>query len=291
MLIKELKALFHKELDVIYGKDEVFTFFFMLTENYCNISRLDVALDTGISVTTEEQVPLFEALEALKQHQPIQYILGQTEFYGLPFKVDKNTLIPRPETEELVSLVIKNSKNQLQNPKSHSILDIGTGSGCIAISLAKNLLESTVYALDVSAKALKKAKENALLNNVDITFKEGSILDSAQYDLLFKGLTFDTIVSNPPYVRNLEKQEINANVLENEPHLALFVEDDNPLVFYDAIADFALKYLKEKGVLYFEINEYLGKETVNLLKNKRYKEVELIQDIFGKDRMIKAIKP
>ncbi|MFQ3239720.1 MAG: release factor glutamine methyltransferase [Olleya marilimosa] len=285
MLIKALKELFHKELDHIYGPDEVFTFFFMLTEHYCNISRLDVALNTNLSVTTNEQVPLFKALELLKQQKPIQYMLGQTEFFGLPFKVDQNTLIPRPETEELVSLIIENSKLS----KSHSILDIGTGSGCIAVSLAKNLADSNVYALDVSAKAINVAKQNATLNNVTITFIEADILDSSIWDKQFKALKFDTIVSNPPYVRQLEKQFMNANVLENEPHLALFVADDNPLIFYKAITQFATRYLNKKGRLYFEINEYLGEDMVKLLQEYGFKNIELKQDIFGKDRMVSGI--
>ena len=289
MLVKDLKQIFHTQLDAIYGKDEVFSFFFMLTEHYCNISRLDVALDTAISITKEEQEPLFTALEGLKQHTPIQYILGETEFYGLPFKVNANTLIPRPETEELVQLVI-DAYPEHDGKTKVSILDIGTGSGCVAISLAKNIVPSSVTALDVSAKALEQAKQNGVLNNVSVDFIEGDILKMIEGDSAFKNITFDAIVSNPPYVRNLEKLEMQANVLENEPHLALFVSDDDPLVFYKAITIFAVKHLKEKGQLFFEINEYLGAEMVKLLEDNGFKDVQLKQDFFGKDRMVKGIK-
>lgn len=289
MLVKDLKQIFHKELDAIYGKDEVFSFFFMLTEQYCNISRLDVALDTKISITKEEQEPLFKALESLKQHTPIQYILGETEFYGLPFKVNANTLIPRPETEELVQLVVDAYPKQNSKAKV-SILDIGTGSGCIAISLAKNIVPSSVSALDVSAKALEQARQNAVLNNVEVDFVAGDILTMTEGDSAFKNITFDVIVSNPPYVRNLEKLEMQANVLENEPHLALFVADDNPLLFYKAITGFAVQHLKQNGQLFFEINEYLGPEMIQLLEDNGFKDVQLKQDFFGKDRMVKGIK-
>ncbi|MBL7559925.1 peptide chain release factor N(5)-glutamine methyltransferase [Olleya sp. YSTF-M6] len=285
MLVNDLKALFHNQLDAIYGKDEVFTFFFMLTEAYSNISRLDVALDINLSITKAEQQPFFDALEQLKKQQPIQYIIGETEFFGLPFKVNSNTLIPRPETEELVQLIMDSYTNKA-SVNNASILDVGTGSGCIAISLAKNIAKSTVHALDVSAKAIQNASENAMLNQVYVNFLESSILEDTTWDSVFKDLKFDTIVSNPPYVRQLEKQAMSANVLENEPHLALFVDDDNPLIFYKAITNFALKYLKPKGELFFEINEYLGRETVDLLIHSGFENVQLKQDFFGKDRMV-----
>lgn len=285
MLVNDLKALFHNQLDAIYGKDEVFTFFFMLTEAYSNISRLDVALDINLSITKAEQQPFFDALEQLKKQQPIQYIIGETEFFGLPFKVNSNTLIPRPETEELVQLIMDSYTNKA-SVNNASILDVGTGSGCIAISLAKNIPKSTVHALDVSAKAIQTASENAMLNQVNVNFLESSILEDTTWDSVFKDLKFDTIVSNPPYVRQLEKQAMSANVLENEPHLALFVDDDNPLIFYKAITNFALQYLKPKGELFFEINEYLGQETVDLLIHSGFENVQLKQDFFGKDRMV-----
>lgn len=289
MLVKDLENIFHETLDAIYGKEEVTSFFFLCTDAFYNITRFALALDRDLSITKEEQQPIFDALEALKNEKPIQYILGETEFYGLPFKVDENTLIPRPETEELVQLIIDCHSERSENDKP-SILDIGTGSGCIAISLAKNIGNAKVYAMDVSAKAIKKAKENTALNEVEVNFIEGSILDKPQWEQLFQDLKFDTIVSNPPYVRNLEKAEIQNNVLNNEPHLALFVEDDNPLLFYNAITKFAVEKLKKNGQLFFEINEYLGPETKTLVETFGFKNVEIIKDLFGKDRMIKADK-
>lgn len=288
MLIKDLENIFHETLDAIYGKEEVTSFFFLCTDAFYNITRFALALDRDLSITKEEQQPIFDALEALKKEKPIQYILGETEFYGLPFKVDENTLIPRPETEELVQLII-DCHSERSEESQYSILDIGTGSGCIAISLAKNIDNAQVYAMDVSAKAIKKAKENAVLNEVEVEFIEADILNIC-HSALDAESTFNVIVSNPPYVRNLEKAEIKNNVLNNEPHLALFVEDDNPLLFYNAITKFAVEKLKENGQLFFEINAYLGPETKALVETYDFKNVEIIKDLFGKDRMIKANK-
>ncbi|WP_299890531.1 peptide chain release factor N(5)-glutamine methyltransferase [uncultured Lacinutrix sp.] len=286
MLLKDLQNIFHKELDVIYAKEEVASFFYMLVESFYNISRLQLALDTGITITKVEQDIVFQALDELKREIPIQYIIGETEFYGLPFKVNTHTLIPRPETEELVALIVGNYKNI----EKLNVIDIGTGSGCIAVSLAKNIENAKVYALDISEEALKIAKQNAELNAVDITFIENSILDSHDFeiDLVHK---FDVIVSNPPYVRNLEKEEIKNNVLNNEPHLALFVDDNNPLIFYKAITEFAIEKLKPRGELYFEINEYLGNETKTLVESYGFNNVKVIKDMFGRDRMLIATKP
>ncbi|MDH7914050.1 peptide chain release factor N(5)-glutamine methyltransferase [Winogradskyella sp. SYSU M77433] len=299
MKLIELKHIFHQELDDIYGKDEVQSFFFLLTEHYLDISRVKLALEPNTTIMKSEVDTFFKVLERLKNQQPIQYILGETEFYGLQFKVNNNVLIPRPETEELVDWIIKSHVEQSRNiDEEINILDIGTGSGCIAISLAKHLTNGNVYALDVSESALKIAKENAEHNNVDIRFIRGNALNlvneiffSFEKDISQKqnGL-FDIIVSNPPYVRELEKQEIKPNVLDNEPHLALFVEDDNPLIFYKAITNFAVDKLKPNGSLYFEINQYLGRETEQLLKDVNLKNVELRKDIFGNDRMLKGTK-
>ncbi len=297
MLLKDLQHIFNKELDAIYGKEEVNSFFFLCSEHYLNIPRIQLALEPEFTITKTETNTFFKVLEDLKQQKPIQYILGETEFYGLPFKVNKNVLIPRPETEELVDLIIRcHSECQTERSLSASeesqlnILDIGTGSGCIAISLAKNLPNTEVFALDVSKDALKIAKKNAELNNVEITFIEGDILKSTCHSALDVESHFDIIVSNPPYVRELEKVEIMPNVLDNEPHLALFVEDNNPLQFYKAITDFAVNNLKPNGKLYFEINQYLGNETKQLLINANFEDVELLKDLNGNDRMLKGIK-
>ncbi len=289
MLLKDLQKIFHKELDAIYGKDEVDSFFYLCIEHYLNVPRFQLSLQPEFTIIKSETDTFFKVLEDLKQQKPIQYILGETEFYGLPFKVNEHVLIPRPETEELVDWIIRSVTSSVVE-KPMKILDIGTGSGCIAISLAKNLPNAKVYALDVSKKALKVAKANALLNNVEITFVEADILDESTWNLEFKELEFDTIVSNPPYVRELEKQEIQPNVLDNEPHLALFVEDENPLVFYKVITDFAVANLKQKGELFFEINQYLGEETKTLLKVANFEDIALLKDLNGNNRMLKGRK-
>ncbi len=285
MNLKEVQNTFHKELDDLYGKEEVDSFFFILTEAFYKISRLNLAMNPEASVNDYELI--LNALQLLKKEQPIQYIIGETEFYGLPFKVNEHTLIPRPETEELVEWVI--SKFRILNSEFR-ILDIGTGTGCIAITLAKNLPKATVYALDLSKAALNVAKQNAKLNKVNIEFIEADILNSETWQSDFKRLKFDIIVSNPPYVRELEKQQMQPNVLNNEPHLALFVKDENPLLFYNAITQFAVNNLSKNGMLFFEINEFLGKEMIQLLVNNKFEDIVLKQDIFKKDRMIKGIK-
>lgn len=297
-LLKNIKKTYHNELNSIFGEEEVSSFFHLLIAHYFNITRLQLAMDLSLAMTSEDVILMDDALEQLKQQKPIQYIIGETEFFGLPFKLDKNVLIPRPETEELVNWIIETVKanrytefagSTVEMPIS--ILDIGTGSGCIAISLAKNLPNAKVYALDVSKDALNIALENAKLNDVDIQCLEADILDASSYaELVSKSQKFDIVVSNPPYVRQLEKNEIKKNVIDNEPHLALFVEDDNPLKFYRAICEFSVDKLKDKGLLFFEINAYLGQEMKKLVEEFNFKNIELKQDIFYKDRMIKAIK-
>lgn len=296
MILKQFKTFFSDALSAIYPRTEIDSFFFLLIEEYLGLQRIDSVLKSDFSITDEKLSVLNSAIEKLKKEIPLQYIIGHTEFYGLPFLVDKNTLIPRPETEELVAWIlmevkeIKNSRTKNQDKDSinnaselFSILDIGTGSGCIPVALAKNLEDCKLSAIDVSAKALEIAKKNAVLNKVEINFLEFDILQ-------VKSLPqqYDIIVSNPPYVRELEKIEIQNNVLQNEPHLALFVSNENPLIFYEKIIDLARQNLTKNGFLFFEINQYLGKETVGLLTKKGFKTIELRKDIFGNDRMIKA---
>lgn len=282
MRLKDSQNIFHGALDSMYGKEEVDSFFFILIDSYYGVSRVQLAMDSNYAIDGSEKI--LNALELLKQQKPIQYIIGETEFYGLPFKVNESVLIPRPETEELVEWVLK----QADSNKPINVLDIGTGSGCIAISLAKNLPNAKVYALDVSAKALKIAKQNADLNDVKVAFVEVDILKAGDGGLE-TDVKFDIIVSNPPYVREQEKDMMKPNVLENEPHLALFVKDENPLLFYEAITQFASNNLTTEGQLFFEINEYLGNAMIDLL-NDNFRNIELKQDIFKKDRMIKGIK-
>ncbi len=281
MTITSLKNIFKIHLKDLYPITEIESFFFQLIEFKIGLKRIDLALNPNQELTPDDEIYFSDSLVQLRKEIPLQYIIGKTEFYGLPFKVDKNVLIPRPETEELVSWIIEDVK---KNSDKIKILDIGTGSGCIAISLAKNIPNAEIWALDTSKKALKIAQENAILNNIEIKFINEDIL---QLDELTT--QFNSIVSNPPYVRDLEKKEIKNNVLDNEPHLALFVKDSNPLLFYDKITDFAKKNLMPNGNLYFEINQYLGKETMDLLEKKELKNIELRKDIFNNDRMIKAI--
>ena len=279
MNILEFKKHFFLELSKFYPETEIQSFFNILIQYKLNLSRVELALQPLLEFNNSNLDFFQKALIDLKKEIPIQYIIGETEFYGLNFNVNSNVLIPRPETEELVDWVIKDH----QNSPSIKILDIGTGSGCIAISLAKNLPNAEVFALDISAEAIKTAKSNAVINNVTVNFIEANILTLTK--LPHK---FDIIVSNPPYVRELEKEQMQTNVLANEPHLALFVKNNNPLLFYNKIADLAKSYLNEDGHLYFEINQYLGTETVELLKLKGFKNIQLKKDIFEVDRMTRA---
>ncbi|MCF6295073.1 MAG: peptide chain release factor N(5)-glutamine methyltransferase [Flavobacteriaceae bacterium] len=291
MKLKHIKEIFHKQLESVYVKEEVNSFFFMLTESYFDFSRIQLALQPDFEINKQLELQILKALEALKNHEPIQYIIGQTEFFGLPFKVNESVLIPRLETEELVDWIV--SKFRIQNSEFR-ILDIGTGCGCIAVSLAKNLPSAKVFALDVSKEALNVAKENAELNNVEVTFFEANILNWKQefgiWNLEFEDLEFDIIVSNPPYVRTSEKRQMQPNVLKYEPHLALFVEAEDSLLFYRKITQLANQALSPNGILYFEINEYLGKDMLKLMRDKGFAEVEIKTDIFGKNRMIKGQK-
>ena len=282
MKIKEYRSQFIQELLPIYDEGEAESFFYLILEEKRQLKRIDLALNPELFFSEKEIILWSSILEQLKLEIPIQYLLGKTSFYGLDFEVNENVLIPRPETEELVEWIIEgNSKTE--RLKDLKILDIGTGSGCIAISLAKNIPNAKVYAIDVSEKALATAKKNAILNQVDVKFITQNILETE--DLKEQ---FDIIVSNPPYVRNLEKQEIKKNVLNNEPHLALFVEDDDALIFYKKIAALAKKNLSDNGQLFFEINQYLGKDMVALLENMNFKNIELRKDIYGNDRMLRG---
>ncbi|MES2812089.1 MAG: peptide chain release factor N(5)-glutamine methyltransferase [Bacteroidota bacterium] len=282
MLLKEYKPQFSQELLPIYDEKEIESFFYIILEAFHQMKRIDLALNPTVELDGMQLLQWETVLSQLKEEKPIQYILGETEFYGLPFYVNENTLIPRPETEELVEWIINELKVESQKEKV-KILDIGTGSGCIAISLAKNLPNAEVFALDVSEKALHTAKKNAERNGVTITFLHQSILETIKFEE-----QFDIIVSNPPYVRHLEKAEINKNVLAYEPHLALFVEDTDALLFYRKIAELAQNNLPRNRYLYFEINQYLGKEMIELLENYNFKNIELKKDIYGNDRMLKG---
>jgi len=305
MTLLELKTEFLDTLTPLYPKEEVLSFYKLLIDYKLNLSKVDIALNPNQIISQTNLNSFSEALAALKTEKPIQYIIGRTEFYGLAFYVNQQVLIPRPETEELVEWIISDRRQETgdgRQKKTINILDIGTGSGCIAISLAKNLADASVYAIDISEKALQIAKQNAVLNKVSIEFIEHDILNpnaiqtpntlEENHNSVIQGeaknLKYDLIISNPPYVRQSEKKAMQKNILENEPHLALFVENDNPLLFYDRIADFAKENLTKNGKLYFEINQYLGQETVALLQDKGFITIELKKDLFGNDRMVRA---
>ncbi|MDT0607260.1 peptide chain release factor N(5)-glutamine methyltransferase [Croceitalea rosinachiae] len=281
MQLSEIKNIFHKELLELYPKEEIDSFFYQSIEHFLKLERFVLVMQPNLALTKDEERPLFETLARLNQEEPLQYIFGRAYFMDLTLKVNGNTLIPRPETEELVQWIISETKNHKPQIR---ILDIGTGSGCIAISLAKAFPKAKVYALDISKEALQIAKENAVSNGVFIEFIQADILN---FNL---DLTFDIVVSNPPYVRELEKKKIQNNVKKHEPEIALFVPDNDPLLFYKAIGEFANSNLGEKGNLYLEINQYLGSETKSLLENQNFIKIEVKKDIFENNRMLKCQK-
>ena len=280
MKLKAQKEIFFNALESEYPAEEVFSFFFLLTEALFGIKRLDLALNPELEIDKNQVQKLDAALVRLKDHEPIQHIIGETEFFGLTFKVDKNVLVPRPETEELVQWILDDFASE---KKALKILDIGTGSGCIAISLAKNLPKAQISAIDISEKALQIAKINAETNNAKIYFIQEDILKPQALNG-----NWDVIVSNPPYVRELEKKEMQRNVLEYEPETALYVKDEDPLLFYNKITRLAKESLNPGGNLYFEINQYLADETEKMMQEQGF-GTEKRKDIFENYRMIKGI--
>ncbi|MES2284546.1 MAG: peptide chain release factor N(5)-glutamine methyltransferase [Bacteroidota bacterium] len=306
--IADVVRFFRDELKNTYEKDELETLIAYCFEEYLNLKRANIFLNFDVTISESELLKFNFAVKDLKQHKPIQYIFGKADFYGLKFIVNKHVLIPRPETEELVQLIIsrtrkeepkaenRESETKGQEPRGKnqdladlaptiSILDIGTGSGCIPVALKKNIPLANVYALDISGESLEVAKQNAVMNNVDVDFFQHDIL-SATNQLSDPDLKFDIIVSNPPYICVSEKEQMQNNVLDHEPHLALFVNDNDPLLFYRSIADFALKNLKPKGELYFEINQALGAETKVLLETKGFRNIVLVKDINNNNRIL-----
>lgn len=280
MLLKDYKKKFIANLESLFDPMESESFFFLILDYLHQMKRVDLALQPDFEISDNELFKWNEILSQLKKEKPIQYILGETEFYGLRFLVNENTLIPRPETEELVQWIIE---SQNKSSQEITILDIGTGSGCIPIAIKKNLSNANVSAIDVSKEALLVAERNALLNEVAIHFIHQDILQTEALKTFY-----DVIVSNPPYVRDIEKEEIKKNVLDYEPHLALFVTNEDALLFYRKIAQLAKHSLTPNGYLFFEINQYLGLETVSLLQDLGFQNVTLKKDIYGNDRMIRC---
>lgn len=271
-------ASIRKELNGQYSNQEIDSLIALIFEKLKGYSRTKLLLVGDQVLPESERNSIFKIVTRLKNHEPIQYILGSTEFYGLELQCVPGVLIPRPETEELVDWIIK--ENTVSGP---TIIDMGTGTGCIAISLQKNIHDATVFACDISPVCLETATRNAEQNGVKISLVEYDII-AGQHNVQFP--EFDIVVSNPPYVRESEKALMEKNVTDFEPELALFVTDENPLIFYEKIADFASQNLKNQGKLYFEINEALGDETCNMLASKGFANIRLRRDINGKNRMV-----
>ena len=284
-LVRDCRRYYASELEKIYGSEEANAMIMILLEHYFGIDRVKIAMEPELRLSESELLTLHFAVKELLKNKPIQYIIGETEFCGMRFEVNENVLIPRPETEELVNQLVSCSVN---HHPSFRIIDIGTGSGCIAISLAKLLKNSIVTAVDISEKALEIAKKNAETNGVNVNFIKDDILNPQNPELLES--KFDIIVSNPPYVCESEKSEMRANVLDYEPSTALFVSDNDPLIFYRKILEFAQKTLKPDGEVWFEINEKLGNEMKDLCLEKGFRNVEIIKDFRERDRILRASK-
>lgn len=273
MTIRQCRTIFTDALIALYDADEALSIFYRWVQSRLGISRVQISINPEKALNADE-VAVFETdLTRLKSGEPIQYVLGEASFYGLEFIVTPAVLIPRPETEELVDWIVKS------NPAGE-ILDVCTGSGCIAVSLAK-ALSRRVTAIDILAEALEIARQNASANQANVNFIQADALNLPPCET-----RYDVIVSNPPYVRHSEKSEIKPHVLDHEPHLALFVPNDDALIFYRAIGQWAKTQLTPKGKLYFEINQYLGEQTVNLMLELGFLQVELKKDLAGNDRMI-----
>ena len=270
------------ELAGLYPETETEGLIRLIFEAVCGWNYTQQQINKHESVNKQESEKISEIVARLKKMEPIQYILGETYFFGLPLKVTPDVLIPRPETEELVDLILRETVDE-----PCRILDIGTGSGCIALALKSHLKNAIISGVDISEKALEISRENGILNRLDVQFFQADILNWQKYDWPF----FDVIVSNPPYVTESEKKLMHKNVLDFEPSNALFVNDTDPLLFYRTIAQFALENLNPNGKIYFEINENFGPETKNMLAVFGFAKIDIVTDIHGKNRFVKAIRP
>ncbi len=297
-LVRDIRRYYTGQLEALYGPEEANAMMMMLMEHYFGINRVKMALEPELRLSESEMLTVHFAVKDLLKNKPIQYVIGETEFCGMRFMVNENVLIPRPETEEMVNQLKVNfsssfrakrsevEKSPVQNIIPIKILDIGTGSGCIAISLAKSLKNSIVTAVDFSEGALQVAKKNAEANGVKVRFILDDILHPQNAELLEN--KFDIIVSNPPYVCESEKSEMRANVLNHEPASALFVPDSDPLIFYRKILEFAQTNLNPGGEVWFEINEKFGAETTALCHEKGFNKVEVIKDFRDKERIVRV---
>jgi len=270
----------------LYSSSELRMMFNILIQERLGITSAEIILSKDILLSESDLLYVRSVVKRLLSNEPFQYVIGKVEFFGLEFKIDKRALIPRPETEELVQWILEDFKDKTEL----KILDLCTGSGCIAIALKNNLIDADVSGLELSIDALDLCHQNADQLKTTISWIHSDVLQSASYSH-FQQASFDVWVSNPPYVLNSDKNEMHRNVLDHEPHMALFVEDNDPLVFYREIASQAKKYLKSSGRLYFEIHENLGQMMISLLENLGFTEIEIKQDLQGRNRMVKAVKP
>ncbi|MFY9310800.1 MAG: peptide chain release factor N(5)-glutamine methyltransferase [Bacteroidia bacterium] len=287
--IADIVRFFREELKGLYENGEIETFISYCFEAFIGMKRAAISINANTTVSESELLKFNFAVKDLKRHKPIQYILGEADFYGMKFYVNEHVLIPRPETEELVQLISSEFgvRSSEFGAGRLSILDIGTGTGCIAIALKKQIEDVDVYAIDVSQDALEVAMKNAQKNTAGVKFYKHDILDDiASFPV--SDVQFDIIVSNPPYIALSEKEQMDKNVTAYEPHIALFVDDNDPLLFYRAIADFALRHLKKSGKIYFEINQKLGSETRKLLEDKGYSNVQVLSDLNTNHRIVTA---
>jgi release factor glutamine methyltransferase len=266
-----------------YAQGEIQVMVFELMKHFLDLDKTQVLADAPFTPDLTSLQNFQQALQEMSENKPLQYVLAQTEFYGFAFKVNTHVLIPRPETEELVQWIVQENKTT----QPLSILDMGTGSGCIAITLAKKLAQAQIYALDISTEALEMAQINAAIHQAKICFLQGDILSFPDLNFLLPE-KLDVIVSNPPYIPQAEKKLMRKNVLDYEPHLALFVEDTKPLIFYEKIAAFAHSFLNPKGKLYVEINEQFGQEVEALMQKQGFQNIEIKQDLAGKDRFVRG---
>ncbi|WP_342644304.1 peptide chain release factor N(5)-glutamine methyltransferase [Mucilaginibacter sp. CSA2-8R] len=283
--VKDAYDQFKAQLALLYHSQEADAMASVVLSDLTGYSKAKLKAFTDDTISPEHQLQLHKILEELVTGKPIQYVLGHAHFYGLNFKVTPATLIPRPETEELVQWVL----DTLSDVGQPTVLDVGTGSGCIPITVKYQLPNSKVFAIDISSDALTVAQDNAQTNGVDVTFVEADVLNMQAEEIAKQ--CYQVVISNPPYITETDKLQMHKNVTDFEPHTALFVPDTNPLLFYTAITDFAATHLVKGGFLFFEINESYGSATMDVMKQKGFINAELRQDLMGKDRMIRAEWP
>lgn len=278
--LNAIHSYYQNQLIDVYEFNEIKSIFITICEHFLKKNRKDFQNNFNLKINQSELIAIYNLVSELKKSTPLQYLLNNAEFYSLNFYVNKHVLIPRPETEELVDIIIK------ENRLSKTILDIGTGSGCIILALKKNLNQSTCFAIDISSDALSVAKLNAKKLNLEVEFSNVNILTTSSL-----GKVYDVIVSNPPYIKLTEKESIHENVLNNEPHVALFVNENDEIIFYKKIINFCEINLVSKGLLYFELNSLTANEVLNYaIESKLFNTTELIKDMSGKLRFFKGVK-